>query len=191
MKIIKTPLQGVLLIEPRVFDDARGYFMETYQKDRYQELGIEVNFVQDNLSFSKEGTLRGLHYQYPQEQAKLMQVIRGEVFDVAVDVRLGSPTFGRWYGSILSAENKRQMFVPTGFAHGFCVLSRMTVYLYKCSDYYAPDCEWGMLWSDTDIGIDWPIKNPLLSDKDANFPRLKDIPKDRLPIYEERPKAKD
>jgi dTDP-4-dehydrorhamnose 3,5-epimerase len=183
MKIIETDLKGVLLVEPRVFDDSRGYFMETYQKERFREAGIKVDFVQDNLSYSWRGTLRGLHYQYPNEQAKLVQVAQGEVFDVAVDIRQGSPTFGKWHGSILSSENKHQMFVPVGFAHGFIVLSETAVFMYKCSDYYAPESEWGVVWSDPDLGIDWTMKKPLVSSKDAALPRIKDIPDDRLPVY--------
>jgi dTDP-4-dehydrorhamnose 3,5-epimerase len=183
MNIIKIPLEGVLIIEPRAFEDARGYFMETYQRERYRKAGIAVDFVQDNLSFSQKGTLRGLHYQHPHDQAKLVQVMKGEVFDVAVDIRHGSPTFGQWYGSTLSAKNKRQMFVPEGFAHGFCVLSETAVFTYKCNDYYAPDCEWGVLWSDPELGIHWPVEEPLVSGKDAKLPRLRDIPEDRLPSY--------
>jgi dTDP-4-dehydrorhamnose 3,5-epimerase len=183
MKIIKTPLEGVFIIEPRVFEDTRGYFMETYQRERFREAGIDADFVQDNLSYSLKGTLRGLHYQHPHDQAKLVQVIQGEVFDVAVDIRKGSPSCVQWYGSVLSSEKKRQMFVPTGFAHGFCVLSETAVFTYKCSDYYAPDSEWGVLWSDPDLGIDWPVKKPLVSSKDAALPRLRDVPKERLPLY--------
>jgi dTDP-4-dehydrorhamnose 3,5-epimerase len=181
MKVIGTPLAGVLKIEPRVFNDSRGYFMEAYQRMRFKGAGIEINFVQDNLSFSRKNTLRGLHYQNPHGQAKLVQVFQGEVFDVAVDIRRGSQSFGRWYGTRLSFENKHQLFVPAGFAHGYCVLSDTALFYYKCSDYYAPECEAGVLWSDPDLGIDWPMKQPLLSEKDAEYPRLKDVPPDRLP----------
>ena len=181
MKIIRTPLAGVLKIEPRVFNDSRGYFMETYQRVRFTGAGIEVNFVQDNLSFSRKNTLRGLHYQNPRGQAKLVQVFQGEVFDVAVDIRRGSQSFGQWYGTRLSFENKHQLFIPAGFAHGYCVLSETALFYYKCSDYYAPECEAGVLWSDPDLGIDWPMIQPLLSEKDAEYPRLKDVPPDRLP----------
>ena len=176
-----TPLAGVLEIEPRIFNDSRGYFLESYQRLRFTGAGIEVNFVQDNLSFSRKNTLRGLHYQNPRGQAKLVQVFQGEVFDVVVDIRRGSRSFGQWYGTRLSLENKHQLFIPTGFAHGYCVLSETALFYYKCSDYYVPECEAGVLWSDPDLGIDWPMKQPLLSEKDAEYPRLKDVPPDRLP----------
>ena len=181
MKVIRTPLAGILKIEPRVFSDSRGYFLESYQRVRFVGAGIEVNFVQDNLSFSRKNTLRGLHYQNPRGQAKLVQVFQGEVFDVAVDIRPGSQSFGQWYGTRLSFENKHQLFIPAGFAHGYCVLSETALFYYKCSDYYAPECEAGVLWSDPDLGIDWPMKRPLLSQKDAEYPRLKDVPPARLP----------
>ena len=148
MKFISTALKDVLILEPKVFPDERGCFMETYHRTRYQQAGIACIFVQDNLSASKKGTLRGLHYQYPNAQAKLVQVIQGEVFDVAVDIRPNSPTFARWTGVILSEANKRQMFIPQGFAHGFCVLSETAVFTYKCSDFYAPAHEHGILWCD-------------------------------------------
>jgi len=183
MKTIQTNLPGVLVLEPAIFKDDRGFFMETYQRERYWESGIECDFVQDNLSFSVQGTLRGLHYQYPNEQAKLVQVIHGEVFDVAVDIREGSPTFGKWIGEILSEENKRQFFIPKGFAHGFCVTSTTALFVYKCSDYYSPENEHGILWSDPDIGIKWPTASPLLSDKDKNFSCLKDIQEKQVPKF--------
>lgn len=183
MEIIKKPLEGVLILAPRVFDDERGFFMETYHKERYIELGMTADFVQDNLSFSRKGSLRGLHYQHPHGQAKLVQVLVGHVFDVTVDIRSGSPTFGKWFGIHLSDEKRKQVFIPEGFAHGFCVLSDTALFLYKCSDLYAPDCEGGVLWSDPDVGIDWPMKEPILSDKDAVYPCLRDIPVDRLPGY--------
>ena len=181
MKVIRTPLAGVLEIEPRIFNDSRGYFLESYQRVRFTGAGIEVNFVQDNLSFSRKNTLRGLHYQNPRGQAKLVQVFQGEVYDVVVDIRRGSQSFGQWYGTRLSFENMHQLFIPAGFAHGYCVLSETALFYYKCSDYYAPECEAGVLWSDPDLGIDWPMKLPLLSEKDADYPRLKDVPPDRLP----------
>ena len=180
MEIIKTLLDGVLILIPKVFDDDRGFFMETYQKENYIKLGISVDFAQDNLSFSCSETLRGLHYQHPHGQAKLVQVLVGHVFDVTVDIRNGSPTFGKWLGIHLSDNNKHQIFVPEGFAHGFCVLSDTALFSYKCSDLYAPDCEGGVLWSDPDIGIEWPVKGPILSEKDAKYPCLKDIPVERL-----------
>jgi dTDP-4-dehydrorhamnose 3,5-epimerase len=183
MKIIETELDGVVVIEPNVFNDQRGYFFETYNQNRYQEAGIKSNFVQDNLSFSKKGTLRGMHYQHPHDQAKLVQVIQGEVFDVVVDIRRESPTFGKWIGQNISDENKQQIFVPEGFAHGFCVLSETALFHYKCSDFYAPECEGGIHWSDPDVAIDWPLDSPMVSEKDGAFSRLKDIAKDFLPSY--------
>ena len=184
MKILKTDLEGVLVVEPVAFNDDRGYFMEAYHKEKYAKMGISVDFVQDNLSFSGAGTLRGLHYQHPHGQAKLVQVLDGHVFDVTVDIRSGSPNFGKWFGIHLSDENRKQVFVPEGFAHGFCVLSDTVLFSYKCSDLYAPDCEGGVLWSDPDIGIEWPVKEPILSEKDTKYPRLKDVKVDRLPGYE-------
>ena len=184
MKVISTSLKGVLLIEPSVFEDKRGFFMETYQQKKYMDSGIESNFIQDNLSFSVRGTLRGLHYQLPHAQAKLVQVIKGEIFDVTVDIRSGSPTFAKWTGVHLSGENRRQLYIPEGFAHGFCVLSETAIFMYKCSDFYSPDSERGILWSDPDIGVDWPIENPVLSEKDHNYDYLKDIPPEYLPTYE-------
>ena len=181
MKVTETPLPGVLLIEPQVFGDARGFFMETYQADRYGALGIPRVFVQDNLSRSVKGTLRGLHLQEPKPQGKLVQVLAGAVFDVAVDVRRGSPTFGKWYGVELSEANKRQMWVPPGFAHGFCVLTDSADFLYKCTELYAPESERSVLWNDPDIGIAWPVQAPLLSKKDAAAPRLREAPV--LPTY--------
>jgi len=186
MRVTKTKLDGVLIVEPQVFDDTRGYFMETYQNARYPDAGIDVNFVQDNLSFSQKDTLRGLHYQCPRAQAKLVQVFQGEVFDVAVDIRRASPSFGKWFGTRLSAENKIQLFIPAGFAHGYCVLSETALFYYKCSDYYAPECEGGVLWCDPDVAIAWPLKEPILSEKDALYPRLKDVPVERLPGYEKK-----
>jgi dTDP-4-dehydrorhamnose 3,5-epimerase len=180
MNVIQTDLPGVLIIEPRVFPDGRGYFFETYQQKRYNEYGIKDEFVQDNLSYSMKNTLRGLHFQNPHSQTKLVQVLEGEVFDVAVDVQADSPSFGKWVGVILSAENKKQLYIPKGFAHGFCVLSDTALFSYKCDDFYAPDCEAGILWSDPDLGIEWPVENPLLSAKDINYPRLKDVPRERL-----------
>jgi dTDP-4-dehydrorhamnose 3,5-epimerase len=186
MKIISTSLPGVLVIEPSIFADKRGFFMEIYHQIRYTELGIEANFVQDNLSQSVEGTLRGLHYQLFHAQAKLVQVIKGAIFDVAVDIRRGSPTFGQWTGINLSEKNERQVFIPEGFAHGFCVLSDKAKVIYKCTDFYAPDDEGGILWSDPDLAIDWPLTVPLLSAKDSQYPRLTEVPRERLPIYKKR-----
>lgn len=180
MRIQDTALPGALIIEPKVFGDPRGFFLETYNRDRYREAGIDLEFVQDNLSLSRQGTMRGLHFQNPNPQAKLVYVLEGEVFDVAVDVRADSPTFGVWVGVTLSAENKRQFYVPPGFAHGFCVMSETALFAYKCTDRYVPQSEGSILWCDETIGIDWPISNPLLSEKDKVAPRLKDIPRERL-----------
>lgn len=183
MNVIETGLPGALVLEPKVFPDPRGYFFETYNLKRYQELGITNEFVQDNMSYSVKGTLRGLHYQYPHSQAKLVQVLSGEVFDVAVDIRAGSPAFGQWFGITLSSENKKQLFIPKGFAHGFCVLSEHALFSYKCDDFYAPECEHGIIWSDPSLGIDWPVKEPVISAKDEKYPSLNDIPKNELPVY--------
>ena len=180
MKVISTDLKGVLIIAPRVFPDIRGFFMETHHQKRYDDLGIDCRFVQDNLSFSSRNTLRGLHYQLPHSQAKLVQVITGEIFDVAVDIRAGSPTFGRWIGVALSEKNCRQLFVPEGFAHGFCVISDSAHVLYKCTDFYSPDDEKGILWCDPDIGIDWPVAEPVLSGKDQQYPLLSELRTDDL-----------
>jgi len=185
MKVLQTALEGVLIIEPDVFGDERGYFMETFHRKRYKKEGVDIEFVQDNLSFSSKGIIRGLHYQFPEAQAKLVQVIKGEVFDVTVDIRRGSPTFGQWVSVILSDENKQQIYIPEGFAHGFCVLSDTAFLTYKCSDFYAPDSEGGILWSDPDLGIDWPVEEPVLSEKDGQYLCLKDISLDRLPVYGE------
>ncbi len=184
MNIITTSIEGVLIIEPAVFKDNRGFFMETYQNERYQEYGISRVFVQDNLSFSVHGTLRGLHYQVKHSQAKLVQVITGEIFDVAVDIRYGSSTFGKWTGAYLSDQNKRQLYIPEGFAHGFCVISKTAHFLYKCSDFYTPEDEYGIHWADSDIGIDWPVKNPIVSEKDRQNPKLCDLLPKQLPTEE-------
>jgi len=169
MVIKPAPLDGMLIIEPSVFEDERGYFLETHHYQRFQSANIDCTFVQDNLSFSKKNVLRGLHYQKTKPQSKLVQAVTGGIFDVGVDLRQDSATFGKWFGCVLSEENKRQLFVPQGFAHGFCVLSQSAHVAYKCSDYYDPDDESGLLWSDPDIAIDWPIKNPILSAKDSQF----------------------
>jgi len=175
MKTIATSLEGLLIFEPRVFEDERGYFLETYQRRRYRDAGVWTNFVQDNLSFSKMDTVRGLHFQIARPQAKLVQVITGEIFDVAVDIRPGSATFGKWAGIVLSEENKRQLLIPEGFAHGFCVLSSTAHVAYKCSGFYDPADEGGILWSDPDIGIVWPVKDPILSDKDSRLPHMSEL----------------
>ena len=183
MKILPTSFPEVFIIEPQVFEDSRGFFLETYHQRRYAEKGITCNFVQDNLSCSVRNTIRGLHYQIEYPQAKLIQVIKGIVFDVVVDLRQGSPHFGRWAGVNLSEENKRQLFVPEGFAHGFCVVSETADVVYKCSDFYAPADEAGILWSDPDVAIEWPVEEPLLSEKDSRLPCLADVPHHRLLLY--------
>jgi dTDP-4-dehydrorhamnose 3,5-epimerase len=177
MKVIDTEIADVKIIEPKVFGDDRGYFMESFnQKSWEKETGLKINFVQDNHSRSTKGVLRGLHYQLPPfAQAKLVRCVIGEVFDVAVDIRKSSATFGRWVGVHLSAENKRQFWIPEGFAHGFMVLSDVAEFLYKTNNYYAPESEGSILWSDADIGVAWPADvEPLLSGKDAEAARFKD-----------------
>ncbi len=182
MKIIETSLPGVLVFEPRVFADSRGYFLETFSRQRYLEAGLEKAFVQDNVSCSSRGTLRGLHYQHPQGQGKLVQVLTGAVYDVAVDIRPDSPAFGQWYGEELTAEKHNQMYIPSGFAHGFYVLSETALFSYKCTDYYNPATEGGIIWNDPNLGIKWPLRgDPILSEKDGRYDRLMDIPQDRLP----------
>lgn len=183
MKKIETDLQGVWIIEPKVFGDQRGFFYETWQQQRYADIGIKGVFVQDNVSFSRKGVLRGLHYQQPHSQGKLVTVLQGEVFDVAVDIRVGSPQFGQWTGVVLSGENHRQLWIPEGFAHGFCVLSETAYFSYKCTDVYAPDCEGGILWNDPDIGMKWPLEDVVLSDKDQIYPLLKEVSFEKLPKY--------
>jgi dTDP-4-dehydrorhamnose 3,5-epimerase len=183
MKVFETKLSGVMIVEPDFFGDNRGFFMELWNHKRYSEVGLHFAFVQDNLSFSRKGSLRGLHYQYPQAQGKLVYVLQGEVFDVAVDIRVGSPTFGQWVGVMLSAENKRQLYIPEGYAHGFSVVSETALFAYKCTDFYNPQAEGGIAWNDPDIGIVWPDENPVLSEKDSKSPRLKDIMSTRLPLY--------
>lgn len=189
MKITETSLPGVMLIEPKVFGDDRGFFLETYAWARYEDAGIGLPFVQDNLSKSSRGVLRGLHLQYPVSQGKLVQVVDGAVFDVAVDVRRGSPHFGRWVGIELTGENHHQLYIPPGFAHGFAVISEFALFAYKCTDIYSPSTELGVIWNDPDIGIDWPLSKlggePSLSTKDTAYPRLAEIDPDRLPPYME------
>jgi dTDP-4-dehydrorhamnose 3,5-epimerase len=183
IKYTETDLPGVLLIDPRVFKDSRGFFMETFHQKKYAEVGIDYAFIQDNYSHSTRGTLRGLHYQLEHPQGKLVYVITGEIYDVAVDIRRGSPGFGKWVGQYLSDKNRRQIFVPEGFAHGFCVLSETADVIYKTTDLYNPDDEYGVLWSDPTIGIDWPVEVPVVSDKDKQFPGLKEAPEENFPIY--------
>lgn len=171
----KTEIEGVYVIEPKVFGDNRGYFMETYNEQEFKNNGLDYNFVQDNQSKSKKGVLRGLHFQKAHPQAKLVRVLEGEVFDVAVDLRKGSKTYGKWVGVILSEENKKQFMIPRGFAHGFVVLSETAVFAYKCDDFYHPEDEGGIMWNDPDINIEWPYKGELLlSEKDKVHPLLKE-----------------
>ncbi len=184
MRVIETSLPGVLILEPKVFGDSRGFFLETYRQSVYREAGIGELFVQDNRSRSRKGVLRGLHYQLVQPQGKLVEVIRGQVFDVAVDIRRGSPTFGHWTGVILDDQRHHQLYVPAGFAHGFLVMSEYVDLFYKCTDYYHPQSEQGIAWNDPDIGIEWPAAEVILSDKDARNPRLAEQSLDSLPMYE-------
>jgi dTDP-4-dehydrorhamnose 3,5-epimerase len=182
VEVLRTELPGVVVVQPDVFRDARGFFLETYHADKYRAAGIAEAFVQDNHSRSVRGTLRGLHLQLGRMQSKLVRAIEGEIYDVAVDVRLGSPTFGRWVGVALSAENFKQCFIPAGFAHGFVVLSETAQVEYKCSNVYDPQAEIGIAWDDSDLGIRWPVDNPVLSPRDRQHPRLSEI-RDRLPIF--------
>lgn len=187
MQRIETNLSGVCLLEPRVFSDARGFFMETYHEGKLRDLGIDRHFVQDNHSKSVRGTLRGLHYQIRHAQAKLCRVVQGEVLDIAVDIRHGSPQFGQWTGVVLSADNKLQIFIPAGFAHGFLVLSETAEFLYKCDDFYSPRDERGIAWDDPAIGIDWRLEtlgaDLILSDKDRHNPLLAQVTREDLPGF--------
>lgn len=183
IKAMPAPLEGVLLIEPMAFTDHRGLFMEAFHQEKYSSVGIERTFVQDNFSHSRKGVLRGLHYQLLRPQAKLIWVIRGEIFDVVVDIRLGSPSFGKWWATVLSSSNRRQLFVPEGFAHGFYVLSPEADVFYKCTDFYDPDDDRGILWNDPTIGIEWPGRRPILSVKDQGLPLLGQVPEGDLPRY--------
>lgn len=183
MKVIETALPGALILEPQVFGDARGFFYESYNEAKYRAAGIDHRFVQSNVSRSARGVLRGLHYQWPHPQGKLVSVLEGEVYDVAVDIRRGSPTFGQSVGVMLTADNHRHFWVPEGFAHGFCVLSEFATFTYQCTALYDPKADAGIRWSDAALGIDWPLSEPLLSDKDVKTPLLEDVPPERLPVY--------
>lgn len=183
MERIDTSLSGLFLIRPKIFSDPRGFFFESYHRDKFSKLGISNAFVQDNHSKSVKGTLRGLHYQFKFPQAKLCRVIQGEVFDVAVDIRKGSPSFGKWVGVLLSAENKEQIYIPRGFAHGFLVLSETAEFLYKCDDFYHPEDEIGIAWNDPEIGINWSFAEPILSNKDKVNLELSNITNDKLPEF--------
>jgi dTDP-4-dehydrorhamnose 3,5-epimerase len=180
---LETSLPGVWELRPKVFRDARGFFIETYHRARFGELGIGDSFVQDNHSSSEKGTLRGFHYQLLHPQAKLCRVVAGEALDVAVDIRHGSPEFGKWAGVVLSAKEQNQIYIPGGFAHAFLALSDRVEFLYKCSDFYDPADEHGVLWSDPQLNVPWSITRPLVSEKDAKNPKLSDIPRDLLPRY--------
>lgn len=183
MKFVETRLPGCVVIEPQVFGDARGYFYEGYNATKFREAGLDLSFVQSNVSRSARGVLRGLHYQWPNPQGKLVGVLDGEVYDVAVDIRRGSPTFGQWAGVVLSADNKRQFYIPEGFAHGFVVLSDYATFCYQCTALYDAKADAGVRWNDAAIAIDWPVAAPVLSDKDARAPFLADVASERLPDY--------
>lgn len=178
MEVQSTPLEGVLLLKPKVMQDERGFFLESYSARTLQSHGVDTVFVQDNHSRSVKGTLRGLHYQVNPGQVKLVRVIAGEIFDVAVDLRWGSPTYGQWFGQILSAENFLQMYIPVGFAHGFCVLSETADLAYKCSTYYSPKDERGLMWNDPAFAIDWPVTDPILSARDQQHPSFEESERD-------------
>ncbi|MHC5544123.1 dTDP-4-dehydrorhamnose 3,5-epimerase, partial [Singulisphaera rosea] len=175
MKIESTDLPGVVILEPPVYDDSRGYFTETWKQSKFAEAGLPTDFAQDNLSYSLGGVLRGLHYQEPHPQGKLIYVLQGEIFDVAVDIRPGSPTFRRWVGVTLSVENHRQVYIPPGFAHGFVVTSDAAMVVYKCTASYRPDCDRSVAWDDPELAIRWPVASPILSAKDQVAPRLADV----------------
>lgn len=177
-KIIETPIKDLVLIETKIFRDKRGFFMETYNQKEFEEIGLKVNFVQDNLSLSKKGVLRGLHFQLKYPQGKLIRVIKGKVYDIAVDLRINSPTFGKWYGVELAGENGLAFYIPEGFAHGFLTLEDDTYFFYKCTEIYYPEYDSGIIWNDPDIDIKWPLEKVeelIISEKDKNLPKLKDI----------------
>jgi dTDP-4-dehydrorhamnose 3,5-epimerase len=180
LNVIRCQLEGLLIVEPKVFGDSRGFFMESWNQRRYIEAGLPDTFVQDNFSSSRRGALRGLHFQNPFPQGKLVSVLEGEVFDVAVDLRRNSPTFAKSEAVRLSAENKRQFFVPPGFAHGFLVLSETALFHYKCTEFYSPRDEMTLLWNDPDLDINWPVANPIISEKDTRGLRLRELPVERL-----------
>ena len=183
MKFVETDLPGCLVLEPQVFGDERGFFYESFNRDKLLAHGLDLNFVQGNVSRSARGVLRGLHYQWPKPQGKLVSVLEGEVWDVAVDIRRGSPTFGRWTAVVLNAENKRHFWIPEGFAHGFCVLSEHAIFTYLCTQTYDAQADAGIRWNDATVAVDWPIAEPSLSAKDARATFLEDMPAERLPVY--------
>ena len=184
LKRIDTDLPGCCIVEPAVFGDARGFFYESFNAEKYAGIGIEARFVQSNVSRSMKGVLRGLHYQWPKPQGKLVGVLEGEVYDVAVDIRRGSPSFGRWTAAMLTADNKRQFWIPEGFAHGFCVVSDYATFVYQCTAVYDRAADAGVRWNDATLAIDWPVTEPLLSDKDKITPFLSEVPADELPAYD-------
>ncbi len=183
MKVIETDLPGCLIIEPKVFGDARGAFYESWNQRAFAEVGLDLRFVQSNVASSGRGVLRGLHYQWPNPQGKLISVLEGEVYDVAVDIRRGSPTFARWTAAVLSAENHRHFWIPEGFAHGYLALTERVVFTYLCTAFYDRAADAGIRWNDAGIGIDWPVREPVLSDKDTKSPFLDEIAPERLPAY--------
>ena len=183
MKVIETDLPGCMVIEPQVFGDARGFFFESFNSDKLAGYGLNPRFVQGNVSSSNRGVLRGLHYQWPNPQGKYVSVIEGEVWDVAVDIRRGSPTFGKWAAVVLGSENKRHFWIPEGFAHGFVVLSERAVFSYLCTATYDAKADAGVRWDDPALAIDWPVSSPQLSEKDSRAPLLAEVAEDRLPVY--------
>lgn len=183
MKVVETGLPDCLVLEPQVFGDDRGFFYESFNRDKLADVGLALDFVQGNVSSSARGVLRGLHYQWPKPQGKLVSVLEGEVWDVAVDIRRGSPTFGRWTAAVLSADNKRHFWIPEGFAHGFVVLSARALFTYLCTQTYDREADAGIRWNDARLSIDWPVAEPVLSDKDARAPLLGDVAEERLPVY--------
>ena len=183
MKVIQTALPGALIIDPQVFGDTRGFFYESYNRATFAQVGIEVDFIQSNVSRSARGVLRGLHYQWPNPQGKLVSVLEGEVYDVAVDIRRGSPTFGKSAAVMLTADNHRHFWIPPGFAHGFCVVSDFATFTYQCTALYDRAADAGIRWNDAALGIDWPVADPLLSDKDRATPFLHDVASDCLPVF--------
>jgi dTDP-4-dehydrorhamnose 3,5-epimerase len=183
MDRVGTSLPGVFELQPRIFHDTRGFFLETYHRVKFADIGIGNAFVQDNQSSSVRGTLRGLHYQLHRPQAKLCRVVQGEALDVAVDIRTGSPHFGKWTSVLLSANKQNQIYIPMGFAHGFLALSKTVQFLYKCSDFYSPEDEHGIVWNDPDLNITWGTASPILSDRDSKYQKLGEVPPERLPAY--------
>lgn len=183
MKVLQTSLPGCVVIEPDVFADSRGYFYESFNHEKFLAVGLDLHFVQGNVSRSARGVMRGLHYQWPKPQGKLVSVVEGEIWDVAVDIRRGSPTFGRWTAVVLNAQNRRHAWIPEGFAHGFAVLSEHATFSYLCTQTYDRQADAGIRWNDASLAVDWPVGEPSVSEKDAQAPFLEDIPPDRLPIY--------